>query len=197
MAAPAKLKLERILDEAIILLRDEGLDKVTLRALAARLDVEAPSLYRHIGSKEHLLGLVTLRLFRQQLDRIGSRATWQDWLMAFGRELWATQSDLRDCARLVLNTQMTHEQFETMSAWASLPLIDLGIDRDTATEMHMAVQAVVLGFSGIADGPNAAYLRRVMRFDTLLEHAVEALVRGWEARLSSGASAGTAAALSN
>jgi TetR/AcrR family transcriptional regulator, tetracycline repressor protein len=197
MAAPAKLKLERILDEAIILLRDEGLDKVTLRALAARLDVEAPSLYRHIGSKEHLLALVTLRLFRQQLDRIGSRATWQDWLMAFGRELWATQSDLRDCARLVLNTQMTHEQFETMSAWASLPLIDLGIDRDTATEMHMAVQAVVLGFSGIADGPNAAYLRRAMPFDTLLEHAVEALVRGWEARLSSGASGGMTALLSN
>lgn len=184
MPAPSKLTLERILDEAVTLLSEEGLDRVTLRGLAGRLDVEAPSLYRHIGSKESLLGLVTLRLFRQQLERIGSRTTWQDWLVAFGRELWATQGAIRDCARLVLTTRMTHEQFEAMSDWASDPLIELGIDRDTATDMHMAVQAVVLGFSGIADGPNAAYLRRAMHFDMLLDHALEALVRGWEARLS-------------
>lgn len=183
MPAPAKLTLERILDEAVTLLREQGLDRVTLRGLAGRLGVEAPSLYRHIGSKDALLGLVTLRLFRQQLDRIGTRATWQEWLVAFGHELWATQGVIRDCARLVLTTPMTHEQFEAMSTWASEPLIDLGIDSHTATDMHMAVQAVVLGFSGIADGPNADYLRRAMQFDALLDHALEALVRGWEARL--------------
>lgn len=188
MPAPAKLNREQIVDEAIALLREDGLEKITLRALAARLGVEAPSLYRHIGDKQQLLGLVTLRLFRQQLDRLDGRSSWQEWLLAFGHELWATQTAIRDCARLVLTTGMAPAQFETMSDWASAPLIELGIDRDTATEMHMAVQATVLGFSGIADGPNGAYLRQVMPFDTLLDQALEALVRGWEARLGKGPS---------
>lgn len=187
MAAPAKLNQEQILSEAVSLLREEGLDEVTLRKLAARLGVEAPSLYRHISGKQELLALVTLRLFRAQIDQIGVRPSWQEWLLEFGSVLWSTQTRIRDSARLVLTTDFEPEHFTTMSGWVIEVLAKHGVDRHAAVEMQLSVQAMVLGLSGLAEGPNAKFLRQFIPFDEILEHSLKALVAGWEARIGAGA----------
>jgi TetR/AcrR family tetracycline transcriptional repressor len=186
MPAPTKLNQELILSEAVAILREEGLDEVTLRKLAGRLGVEAPSLYRHIGGKPRLQALMTLRLFRMQLDQIGATATWQEWLTGLGRVLWTTQSSIRDCARLVLTTGFEPEQIATMTGWVADALAEHGIDAPTALEMQLSVQALVLGLSGLADGPNAQTLRRSIPFDATLDHALGAMILGWEARLRAG-----------
>ena len=49
------LDRQQVVDEALELLDDEGLDALSLRALAGRLGVQAPTLYWHIGSKAELL----------------------------------------------------------------------------------------------------------------------------------------------
>lgn len=183
MPAPAKLNQDLILTEAVALLRDEGLDEVTLRKLAARLGVEAPSLYRHIGGKQRLQALMTLRLFRMQLDQIGECPCWQDWLNGFGHVLWTTQSSIRDCARLVLTTGFEPQHVETMSGWVAAALARHGIGPETALEMQLSVQALVLGLSGLADGPNKALLRQTVPFDAVLGHSLGAMISGWEARL--------------
>lgn len=180
MPAPAKLSEEMILIEAIALLREEGLDEVTLRKLAARLGVEAPSLYRHIGGKPRLLALITMRLFRLQLDKVGQQPNWQSWLTEFGRVLWDTQVEIDDCARLVLTTEFEPHEFDTMTAWVAEALDRYGIDRESALEMQLAVQALILGLAGNLSGPNRQYLRRTIPFDRIREHAVTALVAGWE-----------------
>lgn len=184
MAAPAKLNRDLILDEAIAILREEGLEEVTLRKLAARLGVEAPSLYRHISSKQELLALVTLRMFKAQLDQVGERMSWQEWLLEFGRVLWSTQTRIRDSARLVLTTDFTPEQLVTMSDWATDALARYGIPYRTAREMHFSVQAIELGLSGLAEGPNGAFARTFVPFDEILDNSLRALVAGWEARLA-------------
>lgn len=186
MAAPSKLNQELILEEAIAILRDEGLEEVTLRKLAARLGVEAPSLYRHVSGKQALLALVTLRMFRAQIDQVGERSSWQEWLLEFGRVLWSTQTRIRDSARLVLTTAFTPDQLMTMSDWATDALARYGIPRDTAREMHFAVQAMDLGLSGLAEGPSGAFTRAFVPLDDILDHSLRALVAGWEARLSDG-----------
>lgn len=45
----------RVLDAALALLDEEGLEALSMRAVAARLGVEAMSLYNHVESKEALL----------------------------------------------------------------------------------------------------------------------------------------------
>lgn len=183
MPAPAKLSEEMILVEAIALLREEGLDEVTLRKLAARLDVEAPSLYRHIGAKPRLLALMTLRLFRLQLDKVGDQPDWQAWVSEFGRILWDTQIEIEDCARLVLTTQFEPHQFDTMTGWVAEALGRYGIDRDNALEMQFSVQSLILGLAGNFSRPNNEHLRRTISFDRIRQHAVAALVAGWEKRI--------------
>ncbi|WFR67498.1 TetR family transcriptional regulator [Curtobacterium flaccumfaciens] len=46
-----KLERERVIQEALDLLDEVGLDKVSTRALARRLGVEQPSLYWHFRNK--------------------------------------------------------------------------------------------------------------------------------------------------
>ena len=56
------LTLERIVDEAIRLVDDEGLDALTVRGLAARFHTGSATLYRHVASREELLVLIVDRV---------------------------------------------------------------------------------------------------------------------------------------
>ncbi len=52
------LTIERIVDEALALVDGEGLDALTVRALAARFDTSSATLYRHVASRDELLILL-------------------------------------------------------------------------------------------------------------------------------------------
>ena len=52
------LTVERILAEALDLVDREGLDALTVRALAARFDTSSATLYRHVDSRDELLVLL-------------------------------------------------------------------------------------------------------------------------------------------
>ena len=54
----APLTRERIALEALALIDEDGLDKLSMRRLAGRLGVEAMSLYHHVGDKSDLLTAV-------------------------------------------------------------------------------------------------------------------------------------------
>jgi AcrR family transcriptional regulator len=56
--SPTPLSRERIVHTALTLIDREGLDRVTMRRLAEELDIQAPSLYNHMRSKEALLDAV-------------------------------------------------------------------------------------------------------------------------------------------
>ncbi|MDE2597603.1 MAG: TetR family transcriptional regulator [Sphingomonadales bacterium] len=179
MPAPARISRDAVLDEAIALLAERGLEEVTLRAIATRLGVEAPSLYRHVGGKPRLLAAMTLRLFRRQLDEIGERADWRDWLHAFGCKLWETQQIIPDCARLVLTTNFTRCELAAMTDWVAAPLAASGIPTDLALKAHLSVQALVLGLGSLADGPNADVLHQSVPFAAIFRDSLAALIEGW------------------
>jgi TetR/AcrR family tetracycline transcriptional repressor len=52
---PIGLSRDRVCAEALALVDEEGLEALTMRRLAARLDCEAMSLYRHVKDKADLL----------------------------------------------------------------------------------------------------------------------------------------------
>jgi AcrR family transcriptional regulator len=56
------LTLDRILDAALELVDDEGLDGLTMRRLAARLECGHASLYRHVASHDEVLVLLVDRV---------------------------------------------------------------------------------------------------------------------------------------
>ena len=71
-----KLTRERIISEATAVIDAEGLDKLSMRAVASRLGVEAMSLYRHVANKGEMLDAV----YDGLIDSLETPAAerWQD-----------------------------------------------------------------------------------------------------------------------
>jgi AcrR family transcriptional regulator len=70
-----KLDLESVVDTAVALADDAGLDAVSLRRVASRLGVTPMALYRHVENKEDLLDAMAERLY-ESLTLPGADADW-------------------------------------------------------------------------------------------------------------------------
>jgi AcrR family transcriptional regulator len=67
---------------ALRLLDDDGLDKLTVRRIAAELGVQAPALYWHFSSKRTLLDYLTDAMVAAEIDAVPEPdgRDWADWL---------------------------------------------------------------------------------------------------------------------
>lgn len=75
--APPPLSRDRIVDEAIALLDDEGPAALSMRKLAQRLGVSTMSTYHHIADKDALVEAIAERILGS-LDEPDADATWPD-----------------------------------------------------------------------------------------------------------------------
>ncbi|HET6533498.1 MAG TPA: TetR/AcrR family transcriptional regulator [Actinoplanes sp.] len=61
----AGLSTDAVVDVALALVDDKGVEALSLAAVAERAGVAAPSLYKHIGSLADLRDLMAIRIMRQ------------------------------------------------------------------------------------------------------------------------------------
>ncbi|GAB3807821.1 hypothetical protein GCM10028798_32960 [Humibacter antri] len=61
MPAPTRTTNDEILTAAVRLVEEGGPDALTMKAVAARVGVQPPSLYKRVQGREHLLGMVAER----------------------------------------------------------------------------------------------------------------------------------------
>lgn len=84
------LQKETIVAKALEILNRDGLEGVTLRRVAAELQVKAASLYWHVQNKRELLDEMAEVMLRTQLSSYDTpdRSTpWQSWLMDIANRL--------------------------------------------------------------------------------------------------------------
>lgn len=92
MPAPRRTTLEAIVGAGLALLEDAGPEALTMQAVAQRVGVRAPSLYKRVRSRTDLVRLVTEATVRDLGDRLSLTADGAapaDELMALGRALRA------------------------------------------------------------------------------------------------------------
>lgn len=65
----ARLSTAAVVDAAVAVVDEHGLDALTLAAVAARTGVATPSLYKHVGSLAELRELVGVRVLEDMADR--------------------------------------------------------------------------------------------------------------------------------
>src|SRR5258705_13885962 len=61
----AGLTRDAVVEVALTLVDEKGLDALSLAAVADRAGVAAPSLYKHVGSLADLRNLMAIRIMRQ------------------------------------------------------------------------------------------------------------------------------------
>ena len=76
-----RLTRPRILDAALTLVRRDGLDALTMRALANELGVTATALYYHYTGRDELLGALVTHSSSRLIATIDTAAPWEDQII--------------------------------------------------------------------------------------------------------------------
>lgn len=134
------LTREEIVDEALRLVDEEGMEALSMRRLGAALGVEAMALYRHVPNKEALLDLTVERMRSEmrlealdEEDPVGLMAA---IFAEYRRVLTAHPNMLPLAAR----------RTDTDSPSGLAYLIDQGVDPEDAIELYQSLMAFTLGF---------------------------------------------------
>jgi len=177
-----KLDKAKILEAALAILDEQGLEKLSVRAVARHLDVEAMSLYWYFQNKDELVREMASHFYGKAYIRVDARLPWTEWLMAFGRALQNALSSHRDAARLCAFSQPDPGNLQNMDD-LSAPLVKAGLSKNDALTYEACVISFVLGWT-IFD-QNEAYRNRLesqFAFQASFEVGLKALIDGLGAR---------------
>ena len=154
---------DQILDAALGIADEQGLDAVTMRAVATRVGVTAMALYPHVRSKDDLLDGLVGRLLAE-LFRPDPAQPWRDRLRALGRS--AREVALRHPAVVPLlfsRPAVTADAVLVVDAIYQA-LLDAGVPDREVTRIERLVSTFVLGYAiSEAGGRFAAGDRRERR----------------------------------
>jgi len=127
-----RLDQSTIIAAALEVLDDEGLDALTMRRLATRLNVTQGALYRHVTDKDNLLVLLADEI-SGQVPAVALHAPWQAALSDMANAYRAVLLSHRDAARLLASIPPAGpRRLQRIESTLRL-LVDAGFrDRDAA-----------------------------------------------------------------
>ncbi|GAA2831754.1 TetR/AcrR family transcriptional regulator C-terminal domain-containing protein [Kitasatospora sp. CM 4170] len=139
---PSKLDRAQVVDTALRLLDETGLEGLTLRRIATELDVKAPALYWHFANKQALLDEMATEMLRRMTTRPAlAPDSWQEALAGTCRVLRRALLGYRDGAKVFSGTRLTdHGHAEGQHAV-------LGAFTRAGFELGDAVQAFTTGYA--------------------------------------------------
>lgn len=181
MAHAGKLNREMIVREAIALLNEGGLEAVSLRRIAERLNARAPSLARHVGDKNQLLALVSSTIFGEALDLVPPHLSGDAWLEAYGHALRRKQSETRDITAL-LSTVPPDQAIDDATTGRLLQMMqEAGLEGPRALVEQSAIQALVTGWMTFEKSRRADLFAARLPTDHAFEDSLTALIAGFAA----------------
>ena len=151
------LDADEIVTAAVEILREFGLDAVSMRNVSSRLGVSPVPLYSRIGNKDALLDAVTDRLLADLSPPENTGERWDEYAMRWTRELRARLRGARD-SRLIL--------WPGRDAYveASRPLVAAmrseGFAADAAVQACRLLTWATVGFAAVESGVQPAGRRR-------------------------------------
>lgn len=174
-----RLNQQLIIAEAVILLNEDGLEGLSLRRLANRLQVSAPSIYRHFPDKSELLSGVLDTLFYEVLFSIPEHAEPGLWMQDFGQRMWQKMMDVRDYGRLVLVAQIKPQQVEKTVAAVQARLSHLGMPGNEALNLQSSIQALLIGWAAFAHSPFGSTLQNFVPIRELAMRDMQRLIEAY------------------
>ena len=181
MAVVTKLDVDRIVAAAFAMLDDEGLDGLSMRALAGRLGVQAPALYWHFTSKGELLSAMARRVYAGARAGVIDDGSWRSWLVGYGTALHSVFTEQRDRAQLCAIARPAENRgLDTVGDAIAAPLVARGLDRDKALSRQASVIAFTLGWALYeTNGPMLSHLASLLDVSAAYRDGLEAMVRGF------------------
>jgi TetR/AcrR family transcriptional regulator, tetracycline repressor protein len=140
-----KIDKTAIISAALDLLNEVGIDALSTRALAQRLNVQQPALYWHFKNKQALLtamNAVMLRLHGHREPSPGQ--TWQTFIRDQAVSFRKALLGFRDGARVHAGAHTEHEDIEQMDRTLRF-MIGHGFSAADVMNLDIAVRRYVVG----------------------------------------------------
>ena len=136
-----------VVDAALALLADGGLEAVSFRRIAKALGVAGPTLYWHVENKRQLMDLMAEELLRRSgrayvLPEPGQ--PWWDWLRDVAERMFDAVVATRDAPRVLAGNRPSPESFVHIEG-VLRALVDAGMTPGEAQQTLFAVGAYVIG----------------------------------------------------
>ncbi|MEV6772257.1 TetR family transcriptional regulator [Nocardia sp. NPDC051030] len=144
----AKLTRAAIVDTAIALADEQGLDALSMRRIADRMGAGAMSLYRHVPNKDSLLAAMTDEVSRRNTypDPAGKNWTWRDRARIAAEVDWQLY---QEHPWVLFTFAVPRYNFGEHSlivlSWLVEGFTELGVDTREATLMSLSVWSYISG----------------------------------------------------
>ncbi|MCX4971912.1 TetR/AcrR family transcriptional regulator C-terminal domain-containing protein [Streptomyces sp. NBC_00620] len=143
-----KLDKKQVVDTALRLLNEVGLDGLTLRAIAKELNVQAPALYWHFKNKQALLDEMATEMYRRMVADAGipPGVSWQERLLLGQRGLRRSLLGYRDGAKVFSGSRFTGTEHAVELELNLRALLDAGFTLPQAARASSTVYLFTIGF---------------------------------------------------
>lgn len=141
-----KVDCTRIVDEALKLLNEVGIDALSTRLLAERLEVRQPALYWHFKSKRALIEAMNAEILTRGHTRRWPEPgeDWQDFLIGNSRSFRRALLAFRDGGRVHAGTEGDPRDVANVESHLRL-LVDAGMSTERAIELLVSLGRYALG----------------------------------------------------
>lgn len=170
------LDREAVLQAALRVLDEEGPERLTMRRVAARLDVEAASLYSHVASKHDLVDGV-LDLIVDAVPMPDPGTDWRAELIAIYSAYRSTLLAHPGAVPLLTQRSRTSRS-QTRLIGRAVELLEAGgLGIDHAVLAQVTIVAFALGFVSQEVGAPASLPEDVLADSPIFQRAIPALLR--------------------
>jgi TetR/AcrR family tetracycline transcriptional repressor len=137
----------RIVDAALKLLNQEGLDGLSTRRLAKALNIQGPSLYHHFHSKAELMGHMADRMMGNTFKRLDYDVAWDVWLHDMAHASRKMVLKYRDGARVLATSYPTDSMQHKLVPGTFQPLLRAGFSVESARAGTVFLAMFVIGWT--------------------------------------------------
>ncbi|MEZ3160937.1 TetR/AcrR family transcriptional regulator C-terminal domain-containing protein [Microbacterium sp. BWT-B31] len=163
------LNRQQVIDEALRLVDTDGLDALSLRKLATRLGVQAPTLYWHVQSKAELLDALADAIMDDALSTTtvaDAGGHWREWLLSAAAQLRRAMLAHRDGARIVSASRDSLRRAD-FSERAMSRLVAHGVGLHRARLTVLTIERYTVGFVLEEQSTNASSAQPELDLDEL------------------------------
>jgi TetR/AcrR family tetracycline transcriptional repressor len=144
------LDRDTVIRSALRLLDETGIEGLTVRRIAAELNVQAPALYWHFKNKQALIDAMATTVLLDVAASVGPPASGSDWREYTARYMRALRAGLlahRDGARILPGTYVADPEIYTAMESALALMNESGFSTADATLVLNTLYCYTIGFA--------------------------------------------------
>ncbi len=141
------LTRERVVTEALAVISADGVEALSMRALATRLGVVPGALYRHVRSKEQLHDLILDGVLAEVDCRVDPSLTWTGQVTVLAQRLRAVLENHPGIAGLLKTRDPLSPHALTLAEAFLTPLHAAGLPGPQAALAYRLIRDYTLGFA--------------------------------------------------